>query len=131
LCVGDLILHLLRNAGQHLSATVPSLLNALATRIATAQSTIFTQVRSQVRFGVMITLQLTTLRESQQTLCLPFAYLLTVELDLTLNLLESMVVASPPGDPTASPKTGLEVVLGSWCDDAVDTVQGSYSIRVK
>jgi hypothetical protein len=45
LCVGDLVLHLLRNAGQHLTKTVPSLLDALARRIAVAQSTIFTQVR--------------------------------------------------------------------------------------
>jgi hypothetical protein len=44
LCVGDLVLHLLRNAGQHLTKTVPSLLDALARRIAVAQSTIFTQV---------------------------------------------------------------------------------------
>lgn len=58
LCVGDLVLHLLRNAGQHLSKTVPSLLDALARRIAVAQSTIFTQVRSYRETGPLRTTML-------------------------------------------------------------------------
>jgi hypothetical protein len=57
--------------------------------------------------------------------------LLTVELDLTLDLLEGMTIASPSQESANRVQSGLEVVLCSWCNDAVDTVQGSYSIRVK
>jgi hypothetical protein len=48
-------------------------------------------------------------------------------MDLTLDLLEKLVIQVPNGPE----KTGLQVVLTAWCDDAIDTVQGSYSIRVK
>lgn len=44
LYIGDLILHLLRNAGEHLSSVLPELLKALVERLLTAKTTIFTQV---------------------------------------------------------------------------------------
>jgi hypothetical protein len=46
LFIGDLILHLLRNAGDHLASVLPSLLKALAERIVTSKTTTFTQVGS-------------------------------------------------------------------------------------
>lgn len=44
LFIGDLILHLLRNAGEHLSSVLPGLLKALVERIFTSKTTTFTQV---------------------------------------------------------------------------------------
>lgn len=44
LFIGDLILHLLRNAGDHLAAVIPALLKALVERILTSKTTTFTQV---------------------------------------------------------------------------------------
>lgn len=98
LFVGDLILHLLRNAGQHLNAVLPDLLRALVNRIASASSGLFIQ-----------------------TLALPFAYLFYVAKDITLDLLSQIEVNG---------QNGLDVVLRGWCDEAVATVQGSYSIRI-
>lgn len=66
-----------------------------------------------------------------QTLCLPFAWLLTMETNLTLDLLEKMTIPPSPEKPEQGARSGLEVLLQAWCDSAVDTVQGSYSIRVK
>ncbi len=102
--MGDLILHLLRNAGDQLSLVLPDLLRALVNRMVTAHTTIFTQ-----------------------TLTLPFAYLLTVARDQTLDLLEGMQIDA---DPLGPARSALDVVMTAWCDDSVDTVQGSYSIRV-
>jgi hypothetical protein len=44
LFIGDLILHLLRNAGEYLSSVLPALLKALVERLLTAKTTTFTQV---------------------------------------------------------------------------------------
>jgi hypothetical protein len=60
-------------------------------------------------------------------LILPFAYLFTVARDMTLDLLEQMQVSAEPGVT----KNALEVVIKAWCDEAVDTIQGTYSIKVK
>ncbi|KAI5452485.1 hypothetical protein NCC49_000648 [Naganishia albida] len=105
LYIGDLILHLLRNAGEHLSSVLPELLKALVERLLTAKTTIFTQ-----------------------SLILPFAYLFTVARDMTLDLLEKMQVSSA-AEPGVT-KNALEVVIKAWCDEAVDTIQGTYSIKV-
>lgn len=50
---------------------------------------------------------------------------------MTLDLLEAMTIAPAPQQLDGQARSGLEVVLCAWCNDAVDTVQGSYSIRVK
>jgi hypothetical protein len=34
-------------------------------------------------------------------------------------------------DTPTGPATGLAIVLRAWCQDAIDTVQGSWSIKVK
>lgn len=44
LFIGDLILHLLRNAGDHLASVLPALLKALVERILISKTTTFTQV---------------------------------------------------------------------------------------
>lgn len=104
LFVGDLILHLLRNAGAHLNAVLPDLLRALSQRIATASSGLFVQ-----------------------TLALPFAYLFYIAKDVTLSLLDQIQV----DDGTGLTANALDIVLRGWCDEGVSTVQGSYSIKVK
>lgn len=67
----------------------------------------------------------------EQTLLLPFAYLFTIERDLTLDLLEKMEVPSTSDSPVQQSQSGLDVVIKAWCNEAIDTVNGSYSIRVK
>jgi len=103
LFMGDLIIHLLRNAGSHLGAVLPSLLQALVSRIAIAQTPSYVS-----------------------TLVLPFAYLFTAHRDSVLELLDNMQIDTPMGT-----STGLAIVLRAWCQDAIDTVQGSWSIKVK
>lgn len=66
---------------------------------------------------------------SLQSLILPFAYLFTVARDMTLDLLEQLQVSSV-AEPGVT-KNALEVVIKAWCDEAVDTIQGTYSIKVK
>lgn len=105
LFMGDLIIHLLRNAGGHLSAVLPQLLHALVSRIVVASTPSYIS-----------------------TLVLPFAYLFTAHRDSVLELLEGMQVESKQS-PTGS-ESGLAVVLRAWCNDAIDTVQGSWSIKV-
>jgi hypothetical protein len=46
LFMGDLIIHLLRNAGSHLGAVLPSLLQALVARIAIAETPSYVSVSS-------------------------------------------------------------------------------------
>jgi hypothetical protein len=48
---------------------------------------------------------------------------------MTLDLLEQLQVTSPTEPGTT--RNALEVVIKAWCDEAVDTVQGTYSIKVK
>lgn len=67
----------------------------------------------------------------EQTLLLPFAYLFTIERDLTLDLLEKMEVPPTSDSPVQQSQSGLDVVIKAWCNEAIDTVNGSYSIRVK
>lgn len=48
---------------------------------------------------------------------------------MTLDLLEQLQVSSA-AEPGVT-KNALEVVIKAWCDEAVDTIQGTYSIKVK
>lgn len=123
LYIGDLILHLLRNAGEHLSAVLPALLKALVERLLTAKTTMFTQVGETRHTQVLFA------DSTFQSLILPFAYLFTVARDMTLDLLEQLQVSSA-AEPGVT-KNALEVVIKAWCDEAVDTIQGTYSIKVK
>ncbi|GAA5868959.1 hypothetical protein JCM16303_000320 [Sporobolomyces ruberrimus] len=104
LFVGDLVIHLLRKAGPAVGPVLPDLLKAFVTRLATAQTAMFTQ-----------------------SMVLPFAYVIEQQLDTALTLLESIVV--PPTSHGASPKPALEVLLSAWCDYAND-FQGFWNQKL-
>jgi hypothetical protein len=62
-----------------------------------------------------------------QSLVLPFAYLFSTEHTAsTIDLLSQIPVTIPT---TGENKTGLELVLASWCETS-ETVSGSWNIRV-
>ncbi|KAG8968425.1 hypothetical protein FRC03_007367 [Tulasnella sp. 419] len=88
LFVGDMIVHLLRNAGEanELRVVLPELLTALAQRMETAKTSTFIQ-----------------------SLIIPFAYLIHSQREIVLDLLESVQIGS---------RNGLEVVLNTWCENA-------------
>ena len=100
LFVGDLIIQLLRRAATSVLPILPHLLKALATRLATAETASFSQ-----------------------SLILPFAYLMSGQMDTVLAHLETIEV---PGSP---PRSGLEILVTSWCEN-LDTLQGYWNIRV-
>ncbi|KPV76594.1 uncharacterized protein RHOBADRAFT_52581 [Rhodotorula graminis WP1] len=103
LFVGDLVIHLVRKAGSSIGPVLPDLLQAFVTRLATAQTAMFTQ-----------------------SLVLPFAYLIHQQLENVLSLLESLAVPSGAGQPG---RPALEVLLSAWCDYAGD-FQGFWNQKV-
>ncbi|GAA5974253.1 hypothetical protein JCM11641_003356 [Rhodosporidiobolus odoratus] len=103
LFVGDLVIHLVRKAGAAISDVLPGLLQAFVTRLATAQTAMFSQ-----------------------SLILPFAYLIQQQPDTVLSLLENLTVPSGSGNP---PRSALEVLLSSWCDYSSD-FQGYWNQKV-
>ncbi|GAA5946175.1 hypothetical protein JCM3765_000143 [Sporobolomyces pararoseus] len=104
LFVGDLVIHLLRKAGPAIGPVLPDLLKAFVTRLATAQTAMFTQ-----------------------SMVLPFAYVIEQQLETALDLLESIAV--PPTTPGAAPRPALEVLLSAWCDYAND-FQGFWNQKL-
>ncbi|GAA5841531.1 hypothetical protein JCM3766R1_003978 [Sporobolomyces carnicolor] len=104
LFVGDLVIHLLRKAGPAIGPVLPDLLKAFVTRLATAQTAMFTQ-----------------------SMVLPFAYVIEQQLDTALNLLESIVV--PPATANEAPQPALQVLLSAWCDYAND-FQGFWNQKL-
>ncbi|SCZ96701.1 BZ3500_MvSof-1268-A1-R1_C083g00450 [Microbotryum saponariae] len=100
LFVGDLVLHLIRKAGEQLGPVLPDLLKAFVTRLATAETASFSQ-----------------------SLILPFAYLIHKQADTVLALLEGITVASPTG-----PRPALQVLLSSWSEN-VDVFQGFWALK--
>ena len=61
-----------------------------------------------------------------QSLIMPFAYLLgTDHTEETISLLSSFEVQTEEGG-----KSGLEAVLGAWCD-VCEIISGSWNIRVR
>ncbi|BGP14490.1 hypothetical protein JCM10213v2_002439 [Rhodosporidiobolus nylandii] len=103
LFVGDLVIHLVRKAGGAIGPVLPDLLQAFVTRLATAQTAMFSQ-----------------------SLILPFAYLISQQLDTVLSLLEGLTV---PSGPDSAPRAALEVLLSNWCDNSPD-FQGSWNQKV-
>ncbi|GAA5867303.1 hypothetical protein JCM1840_005019 [Sporobolomyces johnsonii] len=103
LFVGDLVIHLLRKAGTSIGPVLPDLLKAFVTRLATAQTAMFTQ-----------------------SMVLPFAYLIHQQLDTVLSLLENLTV---PTGADSAPRPALEVLLSAWCDYAND-FQGFWNQKV-
>ncbi|EST06744.1 Importin-beta, N-terminal domain protein [Kalmanozyma brasiliensis GHG001] len=109
LAVGDLVVALLRKAGDRIAHVLPDLLNAMVQRLATAQTATFTQ-----------------------SLIVPVAYLLHDNDDQAkqvMDLLESIQVAPSPDNPAAESGNGLEVLCKKWVDN-VETFQGFWAQRV-
>lgn len=109
LAVGDLVVALLRKARDQIAHVLPELLNAMAQRLATAQTASFIQ-----------------------SLIVPIAYLLhdnDEQAKEVMDLLESMQVAPSVQNPTAESGNGLEVLCKKWVDN-VETLQGFWAQRV-
>lgn len=89
----------------------------------------FTQVRTaSTLFAGRLTSQQADfdVAQSQQSLVLPFAYLIHQQLDTVLSLLESLTVPSGAAQPA---RPALEVLLSAWCDYAAD-FQGFWNQKV-
>ena len=55
-----------------------------------------------------------------QSLIIPFAFLITHQLDTVLSLLESTTIQGKPG---------LEILIRTWCENA-ETFQGFWASRI-
>jgi hypothetical protein len=117
LFVGDMLVHLLKNAGDsdQVRAILPELLSALITRMGTAKTATFTQVGSQPRYMPILLILLS------QSLVIPFTYLIHTQRDAVLDLLEYIQVGG---------SSGLDVLLRTWCENA-ETFQGFWAPRMR
>ncbi|TKY91057.1 hypothetical protein EX895_001056 [Sporisorium graminicola] len=109
LAVGDLVVALLRKAGDRIAHVLPDLLNAMVQRVATAQTATFTQ-----------------------SLIVPVAYLMhdnDEQAKQVMDLLESIQVAPAAADASAESGNGLVVLCKKWVDN-VETFQGFWAQRV-
>ncbi|KAK7464422.1 hypothetical protein VKT23_006589 [Stygiomarasmius scandens] len=96
LTIGELIIHLLRRAGDAIVPVLPELLHAMVTRMTTAKTASFVQ-----------------------SLVIPFTFLLNSQRDTVLSLLEEMNISG---------RTGLDVLVQTWCENA-ETFQGFWPSR--
>jgi len=103
LVVGDLVINLLRKAGDAILSVLPALLEAMIKRMTTAKTPTFLQ-----------------------SLIIPFALLLQMHFDSTLDFLEKTSVLD---QGSSQNRTGLEVLLQTWCDNA-ETIQGVWASRI-
>ncbi|KAG8847467.1 hypothetical protein FRB96_001608 [Tulasnella sp. 330] len=97
LFIGDMIVHLLRNAtagSEQLRSVLPELLGALVRRMETAKTATF-----------------------MQSLIIPFAYLIHERRDELLTLLLSMAVGTT---------NGLDILIKAWCEN-VEAIQGAWA----
>lgn len=109
LAVGDLVVALLRKAGDRIAHVLPELLNAMVQRVATAQTATFTQ-----------------------SLIVPVAYLIhdnDEQAKQVMDLLESIQVAPSAENASAESGNGLVVLCKKWVDN-VETFQGFWAQRV-
>ncbi|KAL1749221.1 armadillo-type protein [Schizophyllum fasciatum] len=104
LFIGDLIIHLLRNAGEAVLPVLPELLQAMVGRMLTAKTATFLQACSIFSISLVI----------------PFAFLITNQRDTVLQLLEGI---------NAGGRSGLDILLQTWCENA-ETFQGFWPGRV-
>ncbi|KAG6841729.1 hypothetical protein C0991_007615 [Blastosporella zonata] len=112
LAIGDLIIHLLRRAGEAVLPVLPQLLEAMARRMRTAKTATFLQV-------ILRDLFLST--DMTNSLVIPFAFLIiNNQRDTVLSLLETIEL--PHG-------SGLEGLINTWCENA-ETFQGFWPSRI-
>ncbi|KIP03840.1 hypothetical protein PHLGIDRAFT_31632 [Phlebiopsis gigantea 11061_1 CR5-6] len=103
LFIGDLIIHLIRRAGEAIVRILPELLGAMVRRMSSVKTATFVQ-----------------------SLVIPFAYLIHAgHRDTVLNLLHQMVVPTPSG----TQKSGLDILLQTWTENA-ETFQGFWASRI-
>ncbi|KAK0554348.1 hypothetical protein OC845_000795 [Tilletia horrida] len=109
LAVGDLLIALLRKAGNAVVPALPDLLQALVRRLVDAQTASFSQ-----------------------SLILPFAYLMQEQAAVVLELLESTSVQVTVPTSTGSEQrslSGLEALTTKWVEDC-ETFQGFWAQRI-
>ncbi|KAF5345146.1 hypothetical protein D9758_009691 [Tetrapyrgos nigripes] len=102
LTIGELIIHLLRRAGDAVVSVLPELLHAMVVRMQSAKTASFVQ-----------------------SLVIPFAFLINSQRDTVLSLLEEMNIQNPSGGAN---RTGLDVLIQTWCENA-ETFQGFWPSR--
>lgn len=115
LFVGDLIIHLMRKAGEAVLPVLPELLQAMLLSMKTAKTATFIQV-------LFFTRHFESLAHPSflQSLVVPFNFLIHNQRDTILGLLESSDVE---GD------SGLNVFVQTLCEN-VETFQGFWPSRV-
>lgn len=109
LAVGDLVVALLRKAGDRIVHVLPELLNAMVRRLATAQTATFIQ-----------------------SLIVPIAFLMhnnDEQAKQIMDLLESIQIAPSAEDLAGESGNGLEIMCKKWVDN-VETFQGFWSQRI-
>lgn len=111
--IGDLIIHLLRQAGETVLPVLPQLLQAMISRMTTATTATFLQVRSQIIYIVVALIY-------SQSLVIPFAFLINNQPDTVLSLLETINI---------NDRSGLHILIQTWCENA-ETFQGFWPSRV-
>ena len=115
LFIGDLIIHLMRKAGEAVLPVLPELLQAMLLRMKTAKTATFIQV---LRYLSLF--NPSTHPSFPQSLLVPFNFLIHNQRDTILGLLESSNVE---GD------SGLNVFIQTLCEN-VETFQGFWPSRV-
>ncbi|KAF7303143.1 ARM repeat-containing protein [Mycena kentingensis (nom. inval.)] len=88
LVIGDLLIHLLRRAGDAVLPVLPQLLQAMISRMRTAKTATFLQ-----------------------SLIIPFAFLINNQRDTVLDLLEGEGM-------TVDGRSGLDILIQTWCENA-------------
>ena len=123
LFIGDLIIHLIRRAGEAIVRILPELLGAMVRRMSSVKTATFVQVCSFTLCIFGASLKLFPIFKS---LVIPFAYLIHAgHRDTVLNLLHQMAIQTPTG----AQKSGLEVLLQTWTENA-ETFQGFWASRI-
>lgn len=113
--IGDLIIHLLRRAGEAILPVLPQLLQAMVSRMKTAKTATFLQVRDDIMEKIDFHFTFPA-----QSLIVPFAFLINNEPDTILSLLESI---------NDNGRSGLDILIQTWCENA-ETFQGFWPSRV-
>jgi importin-9 len=112
--IGDLIIHLFRRAGEAILSILPQLLQAMVSRMTSAKTATFLQVSKAIdsyneEFAYL-----------DQSLVIPFAFLINNQRDTVLSLLETMDIEG---------RSGLDILMQTWCENA-ETFQGFWPSRI-
>lgn len=114
LVIGDLIIHLLRQAGESVLPVLPELLQAMVGRMTSAKTATFLQVSTGIPTANIVLIDIL------QSLVIPFAFLIHNQRDTVVSLLEST---------NAQGRSGLDILINTWCENA-ETFQGYWPTRI-